>query len=508
LEEPERKSLRTPLATGYWDEYNNWQKRVAIAQRKNRIGDVLLLTEEVGNPLIKCSAIAEAGKTLKNLGNYQLALRQYRIGLALQPKNSEFRREEAFHLGRLKRYDEAVVQLESLLLDEPANIEAIFYLAGIYLEMWKERWTEGSELQERLNKAYESVHLLYRAIETYLQAYCLDQNHFYSGINALVLSSVLKHLAPPASKDSDPEEKAIKQQLPALSGAVQFSLESAAKHDANNVWVFLYLGVLAICTARNPQQVTTAYKKALNLLWNNKFALSYTLEQLKLLESLNFRLEYVKAGLDVLEAELKRIEYQEKAIASQTVQTPVQVFLFSGHMIDSPTRPQPRFPAAMESEAQQKIKEVLAHREADANDLAIAPGIACGGDILFIEACLERDMKVEVYLPFEPAEFIEKSVRFAGDEWVERFYKLKNHPNVALNLQPDRLGPVPEGDNPFERNNRWALYSSLMYEIDKVRLVVLWDGKGGDGRGGTADMIKQVRQLGGIVEHLDTTKFD
>jgi tetratricopeptide (TPR) repeat protein len=508
LEEPDRKSLQTPLAIGYWDEYNNWRKRVAIAQRKNRIGDVWLLTEEVSNPLIKCEAIAEAGKTLKNLGNYPLALRQYRIGLALQPKNSEFRREEAFHLSRLKRYDEAVVQLESLLLDEPANIEAISYLARIYKEMWKERWVGISKEAERLQTAYESAHLLQKAIETYLQGYRLDQNHYYSGINALHLSSVLKYLVQQVGKDGDPEEKAIKQQLPALSGAVKFSLESAATKDANEVWVFLSLGDLAVCTARSPQQVTRAYKKALNRLWNNKFALISTLEQLKLLESLNFRLEYVKAGIDVLDAELARIEHQEEAIASQTVQTPVQVFLFSGHMIDKKDRSQPRFPAAMESEAQQKIKEVLAQMKADANDLAIAPGIGCGGDILFIEACLERQMKVEVYLPFEPAEFIEKSVSFAGDEWVERFYKIKNHPNVALNLQLDRLGPVTEGNNPFERNNRWALYSSLMYEIDKVRLVVLWDGKGGDGRGGTADMIKQVRQLGGIVEHLDTTKFD
>jgi len=162
----------------------------------------------------------------------------------------------------------------------------------------------------------------------------------------------------------------------------------------------------------------------------------------------------------------------------------------------------------METEAQQKIKEVLDNLKADATDLAITSGIACGGDILFLEACLERQMKVEVYLPFESAQFIEKSVNFAGDDWVERFYEIKNHPQVELNLQPERIGAVPQGSNPFERNNRWALYSGLIYGIDRVRLIVLWDGKGGDGRGGTGDMVKQVRQLGGIVEHLDTTKFD
>ncbi|MGB5636558.1 MAG: tetratricopeptide repeat-containing protein, partial [Waterburya sp.] len=509
LPEPDRKSLRTPLAVGYWDEYHNWQQRVAIAERQDRIGDILLLTEEVRNPLIKSEAIAKAGQALRNLGNYQLALKQYLLGLELEPKNSQFRCEEAFHLSRLKRYDEAVVQLESLLRDEPSNIKAITFLARIYKEIWKQRWVGISKQPERLTKAYESAHLLQKAIETYLEAYRLDQNHYHSGINALNLSAILKYLAGQIGKNSDPEEKTIIHQSSALSGAVQFSLESAAKYHANNFWVFLSLGDLAVCTARNLQQVTRAYKKALNLLWNNKFALLSTLESLRLAESLNFRPEYVKAGIDVLQEELNRIELQEDAIAfPQKAEKPPQVFLFSGHMIDSLNRPQPRFPPGMETEAQQKIEEVLDKLQADTSNLAIAPGIACGGDILFLEACLERQMKVEAYLPFETAEFVKQSVSFAGDDWVERFYKIKNHPQVKIHLQRERIGPVPVGDDPFERNNRWALYSSLGYGIDRIRLVVLWDGKGGDGKGGTGDMVNQVRQLGGIVEHIDTTKFD
>jgi hypothetical protein len=140
--------------------------------------------------------------------------------------------------------------------------------------------------------------------------------------------------------------------------------------------------------------------------------------------------------------------------------------------------------------------------------LAIAPGAACGGDILFLEACLKRNMKVEVFLPFDETRFIQESINFAGDHWVTRFYAIRNHPNVTIHLQPERLGKVPQGDNAFERNNRWTLYSTLMYGIDRVQLIALWDGKGTAARGGTADMVQQVRQLGGIVEHIDTTKFE
>jgi tetratricopeptide (TPR) repeat protein len=511
LEEPDRKTLRTPLAVGYWDEYNNWQKRVTIATRQDYLGDILLLTEEMKNPFIKCEAIPEAGKALKRLGNHQLALQQYQQGLILDPKNSTFRTEEAFHLSRLQRYDEAVVKLEWLLKDEPHNIECYAYLGDIYKEMWKQRWTDQKTPENLKKAAYSSSHLLHKAIEIYVRGFRLDQNHYTCGINALMLSSIFKYLADEVGVKGDHEAKAVKSQLPSLSGAVEFSLTSAALKDSNNVWVFLYLGNLAACTARNSQQVTYAYKQALNLLWNNKFALQSIIDQLKLAQSLGFRVDYVQAGLDVLEAELKRMtEHENFSLHQGLDQSLSQVFLFSGHMIDAPHREEPRFPPQMEAEARQKIKMALDKLEADGNDLAIASGIACGGDILFLEECLERQMKVEVYLPFKPPKFIQESVSFAESNWVERFYKIKNHPQVERNLylQPDRLGEVPEGEDPFERNNRWSFYSTLMYGIEKVRLVVLWNGKSGDGPGGTGDMVRQVRRLGGIVEHIDTTKFD
>ncbi len=53
LAEPDRRSLRTPLATGFWREYNEWKQRVTIAQRQKRIGDILLLPKKSKIPLSK-----------------------------------------------------------------------------------------------------------------------------------------------------------------------------------------------------------------------------------------------------------------------------------------------------------------------------------------------------------------------------------------------------------------------------------------------------------------------
>lgn len=268
---------------------------------------------------------------------------------------------------------------------------------------------------------------------------------------------------------------------------------------------------MAVCTAQNPADVTRAYKKALALSGKSKFSLQSTLAQLEILDSLAFRPEYVKAGIVVLQKEIGKFEPQQQVKSGTSDLDPVQVFLFTGHMIDRQGRPEERFPPAMEEETRQRIEATLNELKANDNDLAITPGAACGGDILFIEACLARNMKVEVYLPFHAAEFIEESVNFPkvkDNAWTERFWKIHRHPNITFHFQPDRLGPPPGGDRPFRRNNRWTLYSALGYGIDRIRFIVLWNGAGGDGPGGTDHMVQEVRRLGGVVRHLDTTKFD
>ncbi len=507
LKEPDRKQLETHLAKGYWQEYEEWKERVEIAKRQKRSGDVLLLTEEVSNPLIKEEAIAQAGEALTDLRNHELALKVYCQGLTINAENSEFRCQEAFHLSQLKKFDEAIVNLERLLQDEPNNIEAICGLAYIYKEKWKNSWEEIVDEQERLKGAYESAQLLIKSIQTYLKAYRLQQNDSYAGLNAFMLSAVLEHLAQQVGTDNDPEEETLRQQLPTIQGAIQFCLDSATKDDSNNYWALVSLGDLAVCTAQDPKQVTRAYKKALALPEKSKSTLMSTLSQLKLLNLLSFRPEYVQAAIALLQAECTKIENQEESVDSGINHQPPQVLLFAGHMIDRPDRPQPRFPAAMESEAYQKIEEVFDELQVCDQCLAIAPGAACGGDILFIEACLRRNMKVEILLPFERAKFIQESVRFAGEDWVSRFYEIEQNSKVKIHFQLERLGNVPEGEDPYQRNNRWALYSTLMYGIERVRLVVLWDGKRGDGPGGTGDMVDQVCELGGRVEHINTTKF-
>jgi hypothetical protein len=178
--------------------------------------------------------------------------------------------------------------------------------------------------------------------------------------------------------------------------------------------------------------------------------------------------------------------------------------LFSGHMIDAPGRKAPRFPADKEAVAAAAIAGTLAAIDAAQGDLAICGG-ACGGDLLFAEACLARGLRLELYIPFEEAAFLKESVDFAGGDWHARYFAAKA--NAALHVAPDELGPLPAGENAYERNNRWMLQSAARFGDEKLVFISLWNGQGGDGPGGAQHLMEEARRKTGRVHWLDTTKL-
>ena len=183
---------------------------------------------------------------------------------------------------------------------------------------------------------------------------------------------------------------------------------------------------------------------------------------------------------------------------------PRKVVLFSGHMIDAPGRAKPRFPPDKGPLAAEAIGTVVAELGLAPGDLAICGG-ACGGDLLFAEAALARGARLELYIPFEEPVFLEKSVDFAGGDWRARFFAARAR--GALHVAPRELGPLPDREDPYERNNRWMLDAAMRFGADKVDFVCLWNGEGGDGPGGTKHMTEEVRNKGGRAHWLDTRRL-
>ena len=185
---------------------------------------------------------------------------------------------------------------------------------------------------------------------------------------------------------------------------------------------------------------------------------------------------------------------------------PRRVLLFSGHMIDAPDRVEPRFTASQEAVAARAINNTLDTLKAGPEDLALCSG-ACGGDILFAEACLQRGVRLEVRLPFAIPTFLEKSVTFAGEDWRTRFFAIKDNPLTTLFILPDEPLPSATDENAYVRTNCWMIDSAFAREEQKVHFICLWNRQGGDSEGGTEHMYNEVTRRSGQVHLLDTNKL-
>jgi tetratricopeptide (TPR) repeat protein len=491
LQEPDWKSLRIEEAKEFWEAQEAWEARIEVARRGNRPGDILVFAEEAPTQALRLEAYRKAGKALLSLGQFAFALDQYEEALALDPTDLESRRQKGIILGRLKKHDEAKVWLTKVVEDHPDDAESLALLGRVGKDAWLTTWrADGRSTEEMRVAAAAEDALLREAIEPYAMGFQKDPSHYYSGINAVTLLHLLRHLTGAESKEGA-------QRRALMEGGVRWAIHSALAKSPKDYWARATLGDLETLVGEK-NTIERAYKDALAVAEKDRFALDSSCQQLLLLKDLGFRPTEVAAAMQLFAAALKRLEPEKKRW------NPRLVFLFSGHMIDAPDRPTPRFPADKELVAAQAIADQLEKLGAGPEDLAMCGG-ACGGDLLFAEACLERGLRLEVRLPFAEPEFLQASVAFAGDGWVERFHKVREHPQTRFLLMPEQLGPLPKGSNAFARNNLWQLYTALSWGPERVRFLCLWNRRGGDGPGGTQHMHDTVRKHSGRVFVLDTT---
>ena len=91
--------------------------------------------------------------------------------------------------------------------------------------------------------------------------------------------------------------------------------------------------------------------------------------------------------------------------------------------------------------AAQKIAETLDELGADPQDMGLTQG-ACGGDILFAEACQRRGVKLQLLQPFEEPLFIENSVANDGESWLDRYHTIIQKLDTPPLAAPLELGPL------------------------------------------------------------------
>lgn len=492
LDEPCWDKFILHKSNEFWETFRDWQDRIAIARQKGLPGDIMVLAAQAPTRVLAMHAFRHAAESLCALGQFAFALEQIEKALALSPDDLKSRRCKGILLDRLKRHVEAKIWLQALVEKYRDDSESWALLGRAEKDAWIAKWRrpDRSPTEMRADAADEDQSLR-EAIEPYVEGFRRDPSHYYSGINALTLITLLKHLT---GDDGGPGL------LESIAGGVRWAVACALKKEKTacekeDFYARATLAELEVLV-RDAQTVEKAYKHAAAAGDSNWFALNSSREQLLILRDLDFRPAEVASGIRVLDRALSKLERKDSSL-------PRKVLLFSGHMIDAPDRAQPRFPADREKIAQHAIESKLDELDAGPADLAICSG-ACGGDLLFAEASLRRGLRLELRLPFDVPRFIEESVSFAGESWTDRFREVRQHPGTSLRIMTDELGPTPRNINAFERNNLWQLYTALSFGFDKVHFICLWNRKGGDGPGGTQHMHDAVKKRSGHVYVLDT----
>ena len=190
-------------------------------------------------------------------------------------------------------------------------------------------------------------------------------------------------------------------------------------------------------------------------------------------------------------------------LMDETMHDPVSSLVFTGHMVDLPDRKEPRFPQASVPAARaahrEKILKAMAPDQSP--PIGIASG-ARGGDILFHEECRALGLRTIIVLPFPPEEFERVSVSgVPGTDWVKRFRRLWRE-----TTQEDReVMGLPRKDEAYSTCNTRIIERAR--EHGRFHLIALWDGKGGDGLGGTADLIKQAETQSGKADIIAPGKL-
>ncbi|WP_237051416.1 adenylate/guanylate cyclase domain-containing protein [Magnetospirillum sp. ME-1] len=169
---------------------------------------------------------------------------------------------------------------------------------------------------------------------------------------------------------------------------------------------------------------------------------------------------------------------------------PPTVVVFTGHALDRPGEG-PHFPPELESAVRAEIAKSL-------DELGAQVGYstaACGSDLLFIEAMLERGAEVNVVMPYAIDDFIAENVRYGGSRWEMRFRNALKLANTVTYATEERF----LGHGMLYRFANQCLHGLATLRANFLRsnpyLLAVWDMMPGSLAGGAADFIDQWEDI-------------
>lgn len=489
----------------------DFSEEVSRAAANKERGDLRFLASELNGFRWKREGLRLIGRAQFRLNDRKAAIETWESVRRDLPKDIEANLKLGTlyqKMGDLVASDEALKRVVDDKDLEPRQLaEARALLGSNQKTRWLQDWTTASE-NDRGSEALRSSRLV-DSMKEYKRGFEADPTHYYSGLNAFAMSTILTELAtalPDVWNEAftDEDEAATKlreyKNLRAqLTGAVDFSLcacrERLDRMDEKDEWLAVSFADHAFLCAK--PNAAALYRSGLKPLGPQ--ALESSAKQIDLYKSLKILDKAVTSVGPVFSAVVP---------SAQTSAAMPTVLLFTGHRVDSPGRKTPRFPAASELIARDAIKAAVQKESAGGGPVIAIGGGASGGDLLFMEVCQELGIERHMYLIIPRDEYVKASVAPSGPDWIKRFDVQMQAASRCREYQ--KFEDLPnwlqdkKGYNVWQRNNLWMLYNALAAGGISTSLIALWDGQGGDGPGGTEHMVQVAADRGARTTILDT----
>ena len=500
--------------TGLLDMPRDLAEDIVQAREARHAGDLRLIADEVMGLRFEEAALRAVAQASADVGDDAGAQRAWERIRTAHPDDLEANRALSDVYRRLGEWvfsDQAIERaIGSGTLNNADRAELYALRGSNSKRRWARQWRHAVEA-DRARVALRSREL-YVSSQFYRRGFDEDLNHWYSGLNALVLAKIMLELAARCPDvwrtrfDTDAEAEKelgqLKSEVDWLSATVRASLDSdraRSRHTGKvNFWLEVSAADLRFLTSHEPERVASAYEAAMSPVLGSGARRSIR-DQLEMHRDLGIRRENAEAALALLAPD----EHTAK----------VHPLVFTGHMIDEPGRLRPRFPADQESTAQDRIRQavrdtVLAAKKRDEKTIGVA-GVSDGGDLLFHEACRELGVETHVLLPVPELAYRATAISGQASRWADRYHAaLSNATEVLILAHTDTLPrwlQARPGYSTWQRNNRWILHCAwAAATADRVTVLALWNGEVGDGPGGVADMVATAQARGAEVVTLDT----
>ena len=492
---------------------------IGRAREDRRASDLRLISDEVMGLRFEEAALRVVARALADVGDDVGAQRAWERIRAAHPSDLEANRalsDVYRRLGPLVASDQAIERaLGSETLSSLDRAELYALRGSNSKRRWVAQWRAGAE-QNRARTALRSRELDI-SFQFYRRGFDEDLNHWYSGLNALALAKVMLVLADrcpddwQALFDTDAEAAReldrLKSEVDWLTSTVRASIDAARARSryAGTVdfWIDVSMADLRFLTGSEPERVTSAYEAALSPVLGSGARRSIS-EQLEMHRDLGILVENATPALALLAG---------PPDPQETLVRPLHPLVFSGHMIDAPNRPHPRFPASQEDVAAARIKQAIEEIAAAAAErqerIVGLAGVSDGGDLLFHEACHQLGVETQVLLPVPELVYRATAMSRQPSRWADRYHAALRNASAVLTLAhtdtlPGWLQTRPNYST-WQRNNQWILHHAWATTTSgRVTVLALWNGEPGDGPGGVADMVATAQARGAEVVSLDT----